>query len=173
MPNLPQPELSNKENEQAKVLIIEDDRTMQGLLTTLVQDLGHIPIPATTGKEAKLMLESGQFALCLLDLMLPDTTGQALCEYIRTFSSIPILVVSGQVNPDVVVELLQLGADDYVTKSTGLSIIRSVIRAQMRRAAWAEQANQRKRKLAEQKARHRKPSVDSFVAFPKRKTLLS
>ena len=133
-------DLTDSEIKDHKILIIDDDKTISYLLAGMVKELGFIPILAATGEEAKAMLSSGHFALCLLDLVLPDTTGQDLCQYIRSISSVPVVVLSTQENVETIAELLHLGADDYLVKPSTLSIIRSTIKAQMRRNTWNEAA---------------------------------
>lgn len=126
-----------------KILIVEDDRSTGRILAEMIRSIGCIPVTATTGEEAKLHFKSNYFVLCLLDLILPDTTGQRLCQYIRTFSAIPIVVLSTREDNETIVELFQLGADEYIVKPAALSVIKSIVFAQLRRLAWIEAAPQK------------------------------
>lgn len=116
------------------VLIIEDNSTTRKVLVQLVKELGFTPITAENGEEAKARLALNQFDLCLLDLNLPDTTGKRLCKYIRARSTVPVIVLSAEEDVDVIVDLLQLGADDYIVKPVSYAVVKVTIQAQLRRA---------------------------------------
>lgn len=119
-----------------KVLIVEDNRTMLYLLAKLVRRLGYRPLPASTGRMAAEILNREHIDLCLLDLTLPDTTGQLLCRAIRQQSTVPVIVVSGDQSVDSVVEMLLLGADEYIPKPVNSAVLEAKIFAQLRRDNW-------------------------------------
>lgn len=115
-----------------RVLIIDDNRQLaeslrRGLKGTYAVDV------AFTGQEAVLMAESATYDAILLDLNLPDISGEDVCASLR-FNGVktPIIVVTGR---DVVqdkVELLDMGADDYITKPFNLEEVKARIRAALR-----------------------------------------
>lgn len=129
----------NKDNNQhrspKKILIIEDNPTTRTVLVRMVKEIGCLPITADSGEVAKSRLALNQFDLCLLDLNLPDTTGKRLCRYIRARTTVPLIVLSAEDNVDVIVDLLDSGADDYIVKPANFAVIKVTILAQMRRAS--------------------------------------
>lgn len=104
---------------QIKILIVEDDTDINNLLVKILKKEGYEPVQAYSGTEAWLRLENEailQYSLILLDLMLPGLMGEELIEKIREISNIPILVLSAKSALKDRVGVLNLGADDYLTK---------------------------------------------------------
>ena len=99
-----------------KILIAEDDIYISEMLCELLTQHNHAPTPAFSGTEALLCLQQGGFALMLLDLMLPGKTGKDVLQEIRKTSAIPIIVLTAMADKETTVDLLQLGADDYIVK---------------------------------------------------------
>ena len=127
------------------ILIIEDNPATSTILSHIVRDLGYIPITASCGEEAKERLALNEFALCLLDLNLPDINGQRLCKYIRARTAVPLVVLSAEDDVDVIIKLLEIGADDYIVKPAHFSVVKVTILAQMRRAAIAKPVEARRK----------------------------
>lgn len=102
-----------------KILIVEDDIDINNLLAKILKKEGYEPVQAYSGTEAWLRLDQDailQYSLILLDLMLPGLMGEELIGKIREISSIPILVLSAKSALKDRVGVLNLGADDYLTK---------------------------------------------------------
>ena len=76
-----------------KILVVEDDWDINGLLCNILEQNGYEVKAAYSGSEAKMCLEQGKFDLLLLDLMLPGIKGEDLIDEIRKSSSIPIIVI--------------------------------------------------------------------------------
>ena len=99
-----------------KILLIEDDATINGLIQEFLQDKGCCCTPAYSGTEGRLLVDMEKFELILLDLMIPGMSGQDLLEYIRAGLQTPVIVLSARTALEDKVELLGMGADDYLTK---------------------------------------------------------
>lgn len=102
----------------SKILVIEDDADINQLLARILKREGYEVIQAYSGTEAILLLEKDVPDLILLDLMLPGMSGEKVTEYVRKEKgySVPIIVLSAKNALDHKVELMTMGADDYITK---------------------------------------------------------
>lgn len=121
-----------------QILIAEDDSRINEMIRTDLSKAGYSCTSAFSGTEAELLLESHSFDLMILDLMLPGITGEELLEKIRKKSSIPVIVLSAKDELDTKVDLLTLGADDYITKPFELKELEARVLVQLRKRADAE-----------------------------------
>lgn len=103
---------------QYKILIVEDDSDINGLLAKILEEAEYRIVQAFSGTEAKLLLEKEIPDLILLDLMLPGISGEELLHDIRKNKhyNVPVLVLSAKNSLGDKVSLLKDGADDYITK---------------------------------------------------------
>lgn len=103
---------------QYKILIVEDEIDINGLLARILSESGYKAVQAFSGTEAKLWMEKEMPDLILLDLMLPGILGEELLQDIRENQRfyIPVLVISAKNSLGDKVSLLKTGADDYITK---------------------------------------------------------
>ena len=117
----------------AHILVVEDDPSINGLLVRLLQRAGYQATPSFSGTEALLRLEQGDYDLILLDLMLPGLDGASVLQRLRETHALPVIVISAR--GDVVdrVELLRLGADDYIVKPFDVDEVLARVEAQLRR----------------------------------------
>ena len=124
----------------SRILIIEDDEDINRLLYKILKKEGHEVIQAYSGTEGKLLLCQEMPDLVLLDLMLPGMKGEELTAYIREEkkSSVPIIVLSAKSGLENKVELLTMGADDYITKPFEPQEVLVRVMAALRRAGMAE-----------------------------------
>jgi len=99
-----------------KVLIVEDDATINNLLKDILLSTEFTPVQAFSGTEAGMVLEMQQISLVILDLMLPGLTGEELLPLIKSKGNIPVLILSAQNSPHKKAALLRSGADDYLEK---------------------------------------------------------
>jgi DNA-binding response OmpR family regulator len=119
------------------VLLVEDDPEIRRSLTFGLTDLGYLVLGFAEGRDAlRRGLPAGP-EIVLLDLGLPDIDGSTLLSMMRTVTPIPVIVVTARVEQDEMVRLLNLGADDYVTKPFSLVQLDARIRAVLRRSAPA------------------------------------
>lgn len=120
-------------NNKYKVLVVEDDDDISGLLKTLLEANGYYSIEADTMHNGILMFVSYRPDLVILDLGLPDADGMEFIKNIRRSYLTPILVLSARSDESDKVEALDAGANDYVTKPFGsaelLARVRSLLRA--------------------------------------------
>lgn len=116
-----------------KILIIEDDENLsRGIAFTFEKD-GYDAISTGNIKDGKQMLEQHKIDLIILDLGLPDGNGMDFCKEIRSYSKIPIIMLTAcDLETDEVSGFLA-GADDYITKPFSLSIFRARVEALLRR----------------------------------------
>ena len=124
----------------SRILIIEDDEDINRLLYKILKKKGHEVKQAYSGTEGKLLLCQEMPDLVLFDLMLPGMKGEELTAYIREEkkSSVPIIVLSAKAGLENKVELLTMGADDYITKPFEPQEVLVRVMAALRRAGMAE-----------------------------------
>ena len=120
--------------ERQKILIVEDDADISGLLVKIMEGAGYQVRQVFSGTEALFCMERELPDCVLLDLMLPGMTGEAVLDQIRQKQKkeMPVLILSAKVSVQDKVKLLRLGADDYITKPFGTSELLARIRASLR-----------------------------------------
>jgi two-component system KDP operon response regulator KdpE len=114
------------------VLIVEDEDSVAGFLSAILTANDYNVIKAKNGAEALMMSTSYCPDIILLDLGLPDIDGIQIIKKVRSWSSVPIIVVSGRTHERDKVEALDSGADDYVTKPFGTSELLARVRTALR-----------------------------------------
>ena len=124
-------------SEAPRILLVDDEQSVQTLLTYPLRKEGYEVIPASTGREALERFEEGQFDLVVLDVMLPEVDGFDVCRQLRAKSSVPIIMLTAKAEELDKVLGLELGADDYITKPFSMREFRSRVKAVLRRADLA------------------------------------
>jgi two-component system KDP operon response regulator KdpE len=119
------------------VLVIEDDTGIRSVLRTLLEAQHYRVVEAETGRRGVLEARSHRPDLAIVDLGLPDQDGQAVIREIRSFSPVPILVLSARSMEEDKVAALDGGADDYVPKPFSAPELLARVRAAFRRSARA------------------------------------
>lgn len=119
-------------NPKFNVLVIEDEKNILDFIVKSLTAHNYKVTAAATGNEALSLVTSLCPDIVLLDLGLPDMDGSKIIEAIRTWSSIPIIVVSARTQEDEKVHALDLGADDYLTKPFGVPELLARIRTSLR-----------------------------------------
>jgi len=117
---------------------VDDELSLQKLLTYPLRKEGYDVIPALDGREALERLREGNFDLVVLDVMLPRMDGFDVCRAIRSRSTVPIIMLTAKTEETDKVLGLELGADDYITKPFSVREFRSRVKAVLRRAALAQ-----------------------------------
>jgi two-component system OmpR family response regulator len=121
-------------SDQTRILIVEDDPEIAGMLVELVKGNGFEASSAKTGIEMDRLLARDNFDLIVLDAMLPGEDGFSICRRLRSSRSIPILMLTAlQEDIDRILGL-ELGADDYVTKPFNVVEVVARVEALLRRA---------------------------------------
>lgn len=127
--------------ERVCVLLIEDDASINEIVGDHLERCGYACVRAFSGTEAQLLLEREHFDLVVTDLMLPGLAGESLVALIRASdATMPIIVVSARTAPADKIDLLKLGADDYLTKPFDLEELTARIGVQLRHRQARAQA---------------------------------
>jgi DNA-binding response OmpR family regulator len=121
--------------DSLKILVVDDEPAMVGALGALLGQAGHRIVAAYDGEEALRRFQEDEPDLVLLDLAMPGLDGATVCQRIRESSDVPIVVVSGERDRAATVELLDLGADDYIRKPFRADELLARVRAVARRTS--------------------------------------
>ena len=120
------------------ILIIDDDAQIRKMVTLVLEDENFKIIECDTGQSAVRLSASAKPDLILLDLGLPDMDGRDVVTALRQWCQAPIIILSGRSSDKDVIELLNHGADDYVTKPFNIDMLRARINASLRKSAIHE-----------------------------------
>jgi len=120
------------------ILLVEDDPALRRALRTTLRSRGFEVLEAATGETAIVTAADGRPDVMILDLGLPDLDGVDVLRRVRTFSDIPVIVLTARDEPSEKVRSLDAGADDYVTKPFDTEELLARIRAALRRMPRAE-----------------------------------
>jgi two-component system, OmpR family, phosphate regulon response regulator OmpR len=98
------------------LLLVDDDRRIRDLLSRFLSGEGYRVTTAMSASDARAKLLGLHFDLLILDVMMPGENGFDLARFIRSYSSVPIIMLTARHEPEARIEGLQIGADDYVAK---------------------------------------------------------
>ena len=98
------------------ILVVEDEPKIRDLLRSYLEHDGHAVLTTGSGSDAIAMARRAAPDLIVLDLSLPDVPGEEVTREVRTFSTVPILILTAKTATEDRIRCLELGADDYVTK---------------------------------------------------------
>jgi len=134
-----------------KVLIVEDSRTYQGILTSYVKEMGYTPITACNGKEALKAFTMQRPEIILLDINMKGMSGYDVARHIRHLgeewaSWVPIIFLSGKMEDEDIVMAIDAGGDDYLVKPVSQIVLHAKVKAMLRIA------DQRRKALESTKA---------------------
>ena len=121
--------------EPSTILLVDDEESVQKLLTYPLERDGFRVVSARDGEQALARFAEEDVDLVVLDLMLPRLDGLEVCKRLRAQSSVPIIMLTARDDELDKVLGLELGADDYITKPFSIREFRSRVRALLRRAA--------------------------------------
>jgi len=116
----------------ARVLIIDDEPHIRKLIDISLRSQGYLTLLASTGQEGLSLLAGKGADIVLLDLGLPDRDGQDILRTLRSWSRIPVIVLTVRSHESEKIALLDAGANDYVTKPFGTGELLARIRALLR-----------------------------------------
>ena len=119
-------------NIREKILILEDEKSIAHFISTVLNNNGYEALLARSGAEAQSMISSHCPDLIILDLGLPDMDGLDILRHLRSWSSLPVVVVSARSHEKDKVTALDLGADDYLTKPFGTDELLARVRTAIR-----------------------------------------
>ena len=122
----------------SKILIVEDDKEINKLVSDFLKDNGYEVLSLFDGLKAVDAVKNDNVDLVILDLMLPYKNGDMVLADIRKISMIPVIVVSAKETTQNKIDLLRLGADDYMTKPFDLEEVLARIESNLRRASFMQ-----------------------------------
>jgi two-component system, OmpR family, KDP operon response regulator KdpE len=117
----------------AQILLVEDDAEIRRALIHALSDLGHVVSSAATAMTGLQLVLDTQLDLVVLDLGLPDVDGRDALRMLRAVSTVPVIVATARDEENVIVDVLDRGADDYLVKPFGPAQLDARIRAVLRR----------------------------------------
>lgn len=119
-----------------RVLVIDDDDAIRDVVARGLTAEGFTVETAADGAEGLDLALAGGYAAIVLDLLLPGTNGYRVCEHLRTEgSTVPILVMTAKTGEHDQIDLLDAGADDFLTKPVPIGVLAARLRALIRRGA--------------------------------------
>lgn len=130
-------------NKNINILIVEDDTDINKLLCRILEKNNYNVRGAFSGTEAEMCIEKYDFQLVLLDLMLPGITGEKLIEKIRKVKTMPVIVISAKTAQETKIEVLKLGADDFISKPFDVEEVLARVCAQLRRYMIFSNSNEK------------------------------
>jgi DNA-binding response OmpR family regulator len=121
-------------NGSTRILLVDDEQSVQTLLSYPLRKDGYHVTSALDGREALERFTEARFDLVVLDLMLPKLDGVEVCRQLRRQSQVPIIMLTAKGSETDKVAGLEVGADDYITKPFSMREFRSRVKAALRRS---------------------------------------
>lgn len=121
-----------------RILVVDDEVNIIKFLRANLEGKGYEVLAAMNGDEALRIFEREVPDLILLDIMMPKVDGFEVCRRLREWTNVPIIVLSARANEEDKVKLLDLGADDYITKPFGAPELLARVNAMLRRSEVSE-----------------------------------
>ncbi len=131
-------------NGSARILLVDDEQSIQTLLSYPLRKDGYHVTSALDGREALERFGEGRFDLVILDLMLPKLDGVEVCRQLRSQSQVPIIMLTAKGSETDKVGGLEVGADDYITKPFSMREFRSRVKAALRRSRMVGELSEEK-----------------------------
>jgi len=120
-------------NKDYKILVVDDEKNILNVVRAYLEKEGYEVITAMDGVAAIKILKQEDVHLLVLDLMLPNLSGEEVCRRIRATSNIPIIMLTAKADEDERIEGISIGADDYLTKPFSARELVVRVRALLRR----------------------------------------
>jgi DNA-binding response OmpR family regulator len=121
-------------NDTQTVLAVDDEPKILSLVKSYLEMNGYKALCAKNGREGMAFFEEQDVSLILLDLMLPDFSGEEFCKKVRQVSDVPIIMITAKVEEESIIHSLNIGADDYVTKPFSPRQLIARVQAALRRS---------------------------------------
>ncbi len=125
--------------EKAKILVVDDEPPIGDIVSTTLGRAGHEVIYAADAQQAIDIFHREPIDLFILDIMMPNMDGFALCEWLRRRSNVPVIMLTAKGSVNDIVHGFQVGADDYITKPFTIKELEVRVEAILRRLSWAEE----------------------------------
>lgn len=126
-------------NDSKKILVIEDEEKIVEFIESYLINSGYEVYKAFNGSDAFKLFNSQKIDLVLLDLMLPDISGEQICEELRKTSKVPIIMLTAKSQEESILNGLEIGADDYMTKPFSPRQMVARVKALLRRTSEESQ----------------------------------
>jgi DNA-binding response OmpR family regulator len=133
VPVVDEDEITSTPSRKALVLVVDDDARILRMIKRILELEGYQVIKASDGEAALKVFDDEDPELVLLDIMMPGMDGYTVCQRIREFSPVPIIMVTAKSNDEEKVKGLDAGADDYITKPFSSEELVARVRAVLRR----------------------------------------
>lgn len=117
------------------ILVVDDEPKILEVVASLLESKGYKAFLAENGKQAFDVFDKNNISLVLLDLMLPDMSGEEVCAMIRKKSRVPIIILTAKSEEASHLNGLTIGADDYLIKPFSLKVLAAHVEAILRRAS--------------------------------------
>ena len=124
-----------------RILLAEDNDDLRELITDFLSEHGFDVYAVVDGEDAWEAVQTTRYQLVLLDVMMPDRNGYEVCHILRTFTSAPILFLTGKSSEDDKITGLTSGADDYIVKPYSLRELKARIDILLRRMGQLKSAS--------------------------------
>ncbi len=121
--------------KKEKILVVEDEAKILEVVTSLMEKQGYEVYQAEEGKQALEIFNNNEISLIILDLMLPDISGEEICMKIREKSRVPIIMLTAKIDEANLLRGLDIGADDYITKPFSLMELVARVKVILRRSS--------------------------------------
>jgi len=118
-----------------KVLVVDDEVKILEVIKSFLESKDYMVFTAENGKQAFSIFEKENISFVILDLMLPDLSGEEICSKLRRISRVPILMLTAKVGEEDLLKGLDIGADDYLTKPFRLKELHARMEAILRRSS--------------------------------------
>lgn len=123
-----------EKDNRKKLLIVEDDKEINHMLAAFLEENGYLVDSVYNGAKAASIMKQQEYSLILMDLMLPYKSGDDLIKELRGYSDIPVIVLSAKSMMETRLEVLRMGADDYIMKPFDLDEVLVRIEVVLRRS---------------------------------------
>ncbi len=117
-----------------KILVVDDEQKIVDVVKSYLEHSGYEVYTALNGNQAMAVFEKTEPALIILDLMLPDISGEEICKNIRKKSGVPIIMLTARADEEDILKGLEIGADDYILKPFSPRQLVARVAAVLRRA---------------------------------------
>ncbi|MDR1131229.1 MAG: response regulator transcription factor [Oscillospiraceae bacterium] len=124
-----------RESHSKNILAVDDEPKILEVVSSFLESKGYKVFTAENGRQALEVFEKNNIALVLLDLMLPDMSGEEVCAVIRKKSRVPIIMLTAKSEETSHLNGFTIGADDYITKPFSLKVLAAHVEAILRRTA--------------------------------------
>ena len=124
------------------ILVVDDEPQMVGIIVYALETQGFRTATAYDGEQALLKIQELKPDLVLLDVMLPKMDGFAVCRTVRKSTTIPVVLLTARLEDEYIIQGLELGVDDYITKPFNPREVALRVQAVLRRSGWRKPAEQ-------------------------------